>query len=210
MTELYIKAIENLKSNPLDGLQVLLRGLGELNPQVRDGLVYEELNSFIKSDNNNCEINYHLFNELLGQESLQLKGKAINQVLHRSFSALVLSNVIYQDSSRFFKLTPDELKKAFFIVEKYLIAEENLEDKHKDYGWIHCLAHGGDVLTTIMVHKNTNNDLAQNISRFILNFVKNPKLMNLGSSSKERFEGALAIGSALKKINNVYINSYCD
>jgi len=196
MEKIYQEAVKNTK----ESLHVLLKGLGETSPQIRDELVYENLCNFIKSEDNNKTINEKIFHELLGQGHMGLEGYLIEQVLMRSFSTLFLSNIIFEDNNRFLKLSINDLNKAFSTIKTYLNNEETIAEKSEKYGWIHCFAHGGDALTTIMIHKNTDETLAKDISSFILGLEKCSKVKKLDSSSKERLNGAISIGKALKKI----------
>ena len=61
---IYQEAIKNLYSNTEESLQVLLKGLGETSPKIRDELIYQNLYIFLGSEGNNKAINENIFHEL--------------------------------------------------------------------------------------------------------------------------------------------------
>ena len=201
MKDLYKKAIENLANDTEASINTLLKGLGDPSPQIRDELVYKELCNFVQSEANNGITNKRIFLKLLSDNHLKAKGDKIEVVLMRSFSALLLSNVIFHDHSTFKGLLTEDLKEAFKVVSQYLERENNIEDQNKEYGWIHCFAHAGDVLTTLMFHEHTHHDFAKEIESFIVNLNKKDKIKRLDADSLERLSGAIGIGKALKKIS---------
>ena len=200
---MYLNACIDLQKNvnSLAALRVLLSGLGELDPKLRDDLIAESLSSFICSKHNNAKINKLIFSDLIGPQQIGIKGEEIEHVLKRSFSALILSAVIMTDNESFNSFSKKDLSDAFDAIEQFLINETNVDDQNDDYGWIHCFAHGGDVLTTIMVHKNCDKELAEKIIEFIQNVRKKDELNGISINSMMRLEESIKLGKVLKKIS---------
>ena len=175
-------------------MEKLIQQLGDKDPVIRDDGAYLSLEKFIKSEENTAESNSFLYGRLL--KEIKQKGKSIELILKRSFSALVLSVVIFEDNKRFGKLESSELKEAFKVIKDYGGDEDCLIEKDDKLGWVHCYAHIGDVLSTLVIHKNTN--FAQEITEFIL---ETEKLRNLGKDSLERFKQPINLAKALGKIS---------
>jgi hypothetical protein len=178
----------------LDNINIHLLGLGELSPELRDDTYYSQLASFIKSEDNDSKMNEILLKKLVKQiENTKLDMKS---VLQRSFSALCLSHVIFEDYKRFKKLESDDIKSLFQIISSYFEFEVNKEEKNQEYGWVHCHAHAGDVLTTLIIHHQVDKDLVEEICQYIK---KNSK--DFKGETKERIEVGVTMAQALKKVS---------
>ena len=173
-------------------MQELVNQLGSKDSRIRDDYAYSELERLIKSNEHTASENKALFNQLISEVSI--KGKDTERVLKRSFCALVLSKVIFEDYKRFGVLERGDLREVYEVFEQYLKYEECFIEKDKDLGWVHCHAHIGDVLSTLVIHRNSN--LSGEIISLISGF---DKLGCLGPDSLERFNAPLSLAKALGK-----------
>ena len=173
-------------------MEKLIEQLGDKDPVIRDDGAYVSLEKFIKSEVNDATSNGLLYGQLL--KEIEQKGKSIEHILKRSFCALVLSVVIFEDHKRFGNLSSSELKDVFEVIKDYIDDEDCLIEKDEKLGWIHCHAHIGDVLSTLVIHKNSN--LSGEIVSLISGFEKRDLL---GPDSLERFNAPLSLAKALGK-----------
>lgn len=124
---------------------VLLDCLPSSDPELRDGLAFETLSAWMRAG--------LLSNATLGNISATLVANlrsgigevGMDTVFRRTFSALVLSEVIRQDN-RVGALEETQLRAVLDAVVKYLPDERDLRGFDTKLGWMHGVAHGADVL----------------------------------------------------------------
>ncbi len=124
---------------------VLVSCLGSPNPELRDGIAYELLTAWMRSGTLPDSALRPITETLVAQlrEGLGESGK--DSVFRRTFSALVLSEVIRRDNLQPF-LSPKAFSQVLTAAVHYLEAERDLRGFSDSRGWMHGVAHGADLL----------------------------------------------------------------
>ncbi|HVG61627.1 MAG TPA: DUF2785 domain-containing protein [Hyalangium sp.] len=145
------RAIKERKGVPEPGVSVdalgpvLVSCLGSSDSELRDGLAYELLTSWMRSGALSDSALRGLTEKLLGQLSEGLGESGTDNVFRRTFSALVLSEVMRRDNLQPF-LSPEELTRLLKAAVHYLPGERDLRGFSDKLGWMHGAAHGADLL----------------------------------------------------------------
>jgi hypothetical protein len=148
---------------PVNDLAVeLLSCLGSPNPELRDRIGYELLTSWLRSERLDDETRRTLLarmSTMMGEPPQAIPG---NQTFARSFSALVLSELMRSDSIRPFMNTADRqalLDQAIRSIEQ----ENDYRGLDEVLGWIHPVAHMSDLLWRFALHPGTSEEQAESI-----------------------------------------------
>jgi hypothetical protein len=145
------RALQAQKGVPATGLSAdtlgpaLVSCLGSPDPEMRDGLAYELLTSWMRSgalSDSALRATTRTLIEGLGS-GLGQAGK--ETVFRRTFSALVLSEVVRRDNLQPF-LAPEEAAQVLAAAVRYLEEERDLRGLSDKLGWMHGVAHGADLL----------------------------------------------------------------
>jgi hypothetical protein len=123
----------------------LLHNLGDNDPQLRDHLAYTALEKWIQQGYYTHTQLRAMITDLTDNMKQGLGTQGDDTVLWRSFSALTLSEVIKYDNTHPF-LREDEVKDILEQSINYLIREQDLRGYAEGKGWVHALAHAGDLL----------------------------------------------------------------
>jgi hypothetical protein len=124
---------------------VLVSCLGSTDPELRDGVAYELLTAWMRSGTLSDDALRPLTVTLVGQLSEGLGQSGTDTVFRRTFSALVLSEVIRRDNLKPF-LSPEAFSQVLTAAVRYLEAERDLRGFSDKQGWAHGVAHAADVL----------------------------------------------------------------
>ncbi len=124
---------------------VLVSCLGSSDPALRDGVAYELLTSWMRSGALSDEALRPLTVTLVGQLSEGLGQIGKDTVFKRTFSALVLSEVIRRDNLKPF-LSPEAFTQVLTASMHYLESERDLRGFSDKRGWMHGVAHAADLL----------------------------------------------------------------
>jgi hypothetical protein len=135
-----------------DALAVeLVSCLGSPNPELRDRVGYELYAYWLRNDALADETRRFLLERLedgLGDPS----GEA---TLRRSFSALILAELMRSDSIRPFMTTP-ERQRLLEVAAAALKSETDFRGLEPDIGWVHPVAHMADLLWRFALHPEAN------------------------------------------------------
>lgn len=126
----------------------LLKMLGTSDPEVRDYYIYSTLEKWIEQGLYSHAQLRALLTQLLKNLMLGLGERENDGVLLRSFSALALSDIIRYDNAHPFL----EAHEVLAVLEQsitYVMGEQDLRGFDPNKGWIHALAHTGDLLGTL-------------------------------------------------------------
>jgi hypothetical protein len=124
---------------------VLVSCLGSTDPELRDGVAYELLTSWMRSGALSDEALRPLTVTLVGQLSDGLGQTGKDTVFRRAFSALVLSEVMRRDNLKPF-LSPEAFNQVLTSATHYLESERDLRGFSDKQGWAHGVAHAADLL----------------------------------------------------------------
>jgi YD repeat-containing protein len=125
--------------------RVLVGCLASPDPELRDALGYEIFSRWIRGGVISNTGLRELANTLGANLKLGIGEQGTDSVFLRSFSALVLSEVLRQDARGAILELP-ELRAALEAGVTYLESERDLRGFDDRLGYIHGVAHGSDVL----------------------------------------------------------------
>lgn len=145
--------------SPADELALqLVDCLGSPHPELRDRIGYEVLTYWLRGE--------HVSNEtrraLLTTLSANVRNGADDAALLRSFSALVLAELLRSDANDAF-MTDAERAVVLSDVTTALEKETDFRGLVHDLGWVHPVAHMSDVLWRLGLHPATTGTDAEAI-----------------------------------------------
>ncbi len=123
----------------------LLALLGSADPFLRDGVAYTLLATWLKLGHYAPAEVWDMVEQLAANLSAGLGEQGGDRVFLRSFSALMLAEIVYRDSKSLFL---DE-RQVWYVLEQtlaYFPAEQDLRGYVPGKGWVHAVAHTADVL----------------------------------------------------------------
>lgn len=137
----------------------LLDCLGAANPQLRDGIAFEALSSWLRSDQLHADTRTRLLDALLPM----LDAKADDEAgLRRPFAALVLSEVARTDRIAPW-LTGGQREALLNAATIYLISVRDYRGFDDREGWRHGVAHGSDLLLQLVLNPALSNEHVERI-----------------------------------------------
>lgn len=153
----------------LDLTEELLGYLGNPDPELRDVIAYRTFHQWInKQKVYTPEILRSMRDILIDNLFVGLRQDDKDTVLLRSFSALVLSLIVYYDTQDPF-LDQDEFDDMLDAVLRYFEAEYDLRGFDPQLGWVHALAHSADLLKFMVRNKKTVDENHEFILQSIAN-----------------------------------------
>ena len=148
---------------PADRLALeLVSCLGSPDPELRDRIGYELFAKWLRSDSLNDETRHSLLEKL----SAHLEDASSDATLSRSFSALILAELMRSDGLKPFMSDADRqiLLKA---AAKALQSETDFRGLTDDIGWVHPVAHMADLQWRFVLHPATSSVQADDILRAV-------------------------------------------
>jgi hypothetical protein len=154
--------------------QELLGYLGSPDSELRDDIAYGTLYQWIlKLELYDPETLRQMRDALMDNLFVGLRQNNDNDVLLRSFSALVLSVIIYYDIQKQF-LEQEEFDEMLDVVLRYFESETDLLGYDEKLGWIHAVAHTADLLQLCIRNKKTEGENHEFILQSIANKLMAP------------------------------------
>ncbi len=159
----------------LDLTGELLGYLGNTDSELRDVIAYRTLFQWINKLKVYDEgVLRNIRDALMDNLFVDLYSHSSDEaVLLRSFSALVLSLIVYYDASTPF-LEQDEFDEMVEGVLRYFDAETDLRGYDADLGWVHALAHTADLLKFMIRNKKSEDENHEYILQSIINKLITP------------------------------------
>jgi hypothetical protein len=156
---------------PADELAIeLVSCLGSPDPELRDRIAYELFTAWLRGEMLSDETRRTLVTELRGMMIVQPEPAPGNKTFARSFSALVLSELMRSDAIKPFMNDSD--RQALLDDAITSIGRENdYRGLDGTLGWVHPVAHMSDLLWRIVLHKETSEIQAETILDAIRNKV---------------------------------------
>lgn len=149
--------------SPADGLAIELLGcLASVNKELRDQIGYELFTYWLRGEKLSDETRRVLLGELTSMMAVPPEMMPGNSAFARSFSALILSEVMRSDSNQPFMTTAERqalLDQAIQSLER----ENDFRGLDADLGWIHPVAHMSDLLWRFALHPETSAEQAESI-----------------------------------------------
>lgn len=160
-------------------LPLLLKYIGDTDPELRDGLIYPALYKWIivynyfdhkvlKSIMHIIVDEEHLFYDIGNDEG--------DSVFTRTFSSLIVVFILYKHQEEAL-LSKEEFLWLKDKVISYYSSERDLRGYIPMKGWAHGAAHGADVLDELVKCKECNQTIIQEILESITNVLFNEQYM---------------------------------
>lgn len=146
---------------PADDLaQELLFCLASPNPELRDRIAYELLTDWLRNEKLTDDTRHSLLGSLSATLSSFPPVETDNTALARSFSALILSEVLRSDSNQPF-MTGAERQALLDTSIRSLEQENEYRGLDSELGWVHPVAHMSDLLWRFALHTDTSESQAE-------------------------------------------------
>lgn len=185
-------------------IKVLLAGLKQINPQIRDQGVFMALMQGIQQDAFSLVQEQMMVRELLKDEVLfsHINEPENDGIFQRSFAIFLLALLIYSGRRKHIKLmNHDQWNELIEKIGIYIVLERDTRGYVADKGWAHAFTHLGNLLDEI----NVNNQVDRADKIFLetllverVKRVKNPLVMG----EVERIARYIV---NLAKINDLYL-----
>lgn len=127
--------------------QPLLQCLNSPNSELRDDIAYGLFSTWLRDEQLSAERQQFLLQRLsanLGSASAELS-------LQRSFSALIISELLRADALRAF-MTPSQREQLLQTSVQALRVERDFRGWEEGLGWVHPIAHMADVMWRFALH----------------------------------------------------------
>lgn len=141
----------------------LLNHLGSLDADLREGPVYLILESWIQRGCYDRAALTKMATMLLHNLAIGLGQRESDTVFLRSFSMLILANIIDYDLTHP-ALPENEMRQVLEHGLAYIHAENDLRGHDDEKGWAHTSAHAGDLLWALAQHRLVS---AQDLERMM-------------------------------------------
>lgn len=141
---------------PADDLAIeLISCLGSPNPELRDGMGYELFTYWLREKKLSDETRMSLLDEL----SARMSNSSPAVTLSRSFSALILAEVLRSDANDPFMNVLQRQQLLDSAVDA-IGSESDFRGLEFDLGWVHPVAHMADLLWRFALHPETTPEQA--------------------------------------------------
>lgn len=145
-------------------LPKMLKHIGVVDSELRDKLIYQTIIRIIDEDLlTNKQFRYTL-NICLDEHHLfyKLGEKGTDSVFTRSFSSLVIAGLLTKDRD-IGLLSEEEIQETFDSSIYYLHREQDTRGYVEQKGWAHSVAHGADLLVSLVKHPKCTEEYATEI-----------------------------------------------
>jgi len=134
-------------------MREMLRNIGNIDPELRDELIYSAFEMLISNDLLTSEQTLNILKDCLSENYLfyQIGEKNTDSVFKRSFSALVITEILKKDKDTCL-LPKIIILKAIDSSFSYLQNENDKRGYVDGKGWAHSIAHGADMLVAAIEH----------------------------------------------------------
>ena len=147
---------DNVDANALAA--PLLKCLNSPDPELRDEIAFSLFSSWLRSEKLSEERQQFLLQQL----SANLSQGETDLSLQRSFSALIISELLRADAIQAF-MTQPQREQLLQTSITALGAEKDYRGWDDTLGWVHPIAHISDVMWRFALHPSLTEDQAQQI-----------------------------------------------
>ena len=123
----------------------LLALLGSTDPELRDGVAYVVLATWLARDRYTPVEVWAMAERLATNLSIGLGEQESDHIFLRSFSALMLAEIVHRNNQGAL-LDERQVHRLLDAALAYLAAEQDLRGYVPDKGWAHAVAHTADLL----------------------------------------------------------------
>ena len=132
----------------------LVSCLASPNPELRDQIAYEVLTYWLRQDKLDPEVIYNIKEQLLPWLNLGAGESGGPHSFARAFAALILSELV-RDDRRHTRWQGGDIDELLTLATNMFRAERDYRGLDSEYGWIHTIAHGSDLLWRLSLHPKT-------------------------------------------------------
>ena len=136
----------------------LVSCLGSRHKELRDSIGYELLTYWLRREKLSDDVRRQLLSDLVKR----MGDSSHEAALSRSFSALILSEIMRSDSIKPF-MRPDERQALLDTAVAAIDRETDFRGLDADIGWVHPVAHMADLLWRFALHPGTSQLQAQQL-----------------------------------------------
>ena len=164
---------ENIKNNNFESTDIdkgalslqLIECLSETNPDIRDGVAYQALYTWLRAGELTVESRNIILTKILkGLDTLAEDNAGVKL----PFYALVLAELVRADRVESY-LTEGQRQKVVATTENYIKGIVDFRGFEEGVGWRHAVAHASDIVLQMALNKNINsNQLKQLLSALTL------------------------------------------
>ncbi|WP_456278823.1 DUF2785 domain-containing protein [Bacillus sp. AK128] len=148
----------------------MLDNIGAIDPELRDTLIYPTFIKIIDQGGLTKEQHQYILNHCLDDQHLLYKigEKNTDSVFTRSFSSLVIAGLLSKDR-QIGDFSHECIKNVYQKTEWYLKNEQDTRGFVEEKGWAHSIAHGADLLVSVVRHPKST----ESCSLEVLNIISN-------------------------------------
>lgn len=153
-------------------LDEMIEHIGSIDPVLRDKLIYTAFWTLIAKKRLDKQQLEYILSTLLEKKSIMLNidRPMSDSVFTRSFTVLVYAAVLEYDSTKQI-VSPDLIRKVINETHVYMEKESDIRGHVEHKGWAHAVAHGADLLDSLIKHPVSSEDdalkILQHIARFL-------------------------------------------
>lgn len=154
LNELKDRSLKYVSNEELESLITnMLDNIGSIDPDLRDGLIYPTFMRIINEGILTSNQYQNILEACLDDGHLFYKIGEINtdSVFTRSFSSLVVAGLLSKDGQSGF-LSEIEFNYVYNRCVKYMREERDTRGFVEEKGWAHSIAHGADLLVSLVNH----------------------------------------------------------
>lgn len=140
----------------------LISCLASPNPELRDRIGYDLFTFWLRNEKLSDDIRRSLLGQLSATMTAEPADMPDSSALARSFSALILAEVMRSDSNAPF-MTAEERQTLLTNGTAAIAGETDYRGLDADLGWIHPIAHMSDLLWRFALHAETTEEQAKSI-----------------------------------------------
>jgi hypothetical protein len=153
-------------------LDEMIENIGTTDPVVRDQLIFSALCKLIFDDRLEKEQLEYILISLLKNRSLffDIENSTTDSVFTRSFTSLIFAAILEYDVT---KQILDEgiVRQVINASHDYMMNEQDLRGYVQDKGWAHAVAHGADLLESLIKHQVSTEADARKVLKHIARFL---------------------------------------
>ncbi len=213
-----VELLKELKQNKFDFSKIdptalayeLIESIGDKDGEIRDGLIYPVLAHLLHDDVIDRKELVNVTKLLITDRCLffDMKNEIEYSVLTRSFTTLQLAILMYKHNQ--LSLFSDDLfNHVVDVFINYYENETDFRGYEEGIGWLHSIAHAGDMFTQIVKNESISNDQLERIFDVVKDKFKIYEYMFVHDEDERTIhalENAIKSGVMSKK----YIMSYID
>ncbi|WP_100333971.1 DUF2785 domain-containing protein [Bacillus alkalisoli] len=171
LNELKNKNLKCLSNKDLDLLLgKMVDNIGSVDPELSDELIYSTFIRVINEEILTVNQFQYLLKICLDENHLFYKigEKNTDSVFTRSFSSLVIAGLLSKDR-QLGLLSDKDYKKLFDRSVKYLENEQDTRGYVEEKGWAHSVAHGADLLVSLVRHPKFTDENCMDVLKTLHN-----------------------------------------